>query len=319
MTGRSIIIPLMVTIGIGVAVLVVLSSMPSDSLKPKVATQEENVEHIDMTIEGLETIYVPGELIVFSVRMEGFSDSDIVCNRYPPKVVIRDGGGEETVLNPFRLHGAVACTGPEEFDIVFTFGDDEEIALDRPGTYAVVASYESDAGPTAKSEFVVKDDAAIRGFKNRAIMAEAQELFAKQQEEYSKYAQYQSQLENTTTSEERQELEMKMQASLDEIDRIDARLKQLERVNISLYRMEPELEKRLYTAEKVLIDKYTNPDSDSYIGENAVEIVEVDILSRSLVILVNPDKVDSNGRNVPDETEIDGFPVRIEYGKVELL
>lgn len=319
MTVKWIIVPVIAAIGIGVAILIVLSVMLSDSSHPVVATEAQDTEHIDMTIEGLESIYVPGELINFSVRLEGFSDSDIVCNRYPPKVAIREAGGEETVLNPVRVNRALACTESIEFDIAFTFGNEEDVALDKTGTYAVVASYESDANLTAKSEFVVKDDAAIRVFKNKAIMEEAQALFAKQQEEYAKYAQYQSQLESSATSEERQELEMKMQTSLDEIDRIDTRLRQLERVNISLYRMEQELEQRLYAAEKLLIDKYTNPDSDSYIGENPVEVVEVDILSRSLVILVNPDRVDSDGGNVPDETEVDGFPVRIEYGKIELL
>lgn len=86
-----------------------------------------------------------------------------------------------------------------------------------------------------------------------------------------------------------------------------------------MYQVEPELEQRLYAAQKLLMDKYVDPSSASYVGDNPVEVIEADLLTRSLVIVVNPDKVVHDGSNIPSETEVDGLPVRIEYGKTELV
>jgi hypothetical protein len=67
------------------------------------------------------------------------------------------------------------------------------------------------------------------------------------------------------------------------------------------------------------MDKYTDPSSESYVGKNPVEIVEADLLTRSIVIVVNPEKLTVDCSNIPSESEIDGLPVRMEYGKIELL
>ena len=82
--------------------------------------------------------------------------------------------------------------------------------------------------------------------------------------------------------------------------------------------MEPQLEKKLYSAEKVLLDKYINSDSTTYIGDNTVEMVFADLLRRNIVVLVNADK-EAAGGVMPVETSVDGIPVTIEYGKTELI
>jgi hypothetical protein len=86
---------------------------------------------------------------------------------------------------------------------------------------------------------------------------------------------------------------------------------------MKLYEIEPQLEKRLYAAEKLLMDKYTDVNSTSYVGDNPVDTVFADVLTRSIVLFVNPDKVVPGGSNLPTETAIDSFPVRVEYGKTE--
>lgn len=100
-----------------------------------------------------------------------------------------------------------------------------------------------------------------------------------------------------------------------EIDRLQNEIRTLEQLNMKLYAIEPQLEKRLYAAEKLLIDKYTNVNSTSYVGDNPVDTVFADLLTRSIVLFVNPDKVVPS--NLPTESAVDGFPVRVEYGKTE--
>lgn len=41
------------------------------------------------------------------------------------------------------------------------------------------------------------------------------------------------------------------------------------------------------------------------------------LLNRTLVILVNPEELAADKSNLPKETEVDGFPVTVQYGKLQ--
>lgn len=138
--------PIMAAFGVGIA-FVVLSIIFLSPSQPSPGSATGKVEHIDMTIADLKSTYRPGEPIIFSVKAKGVSLLDIACNGESPRVGIRDdgSGGEEKInLTPIIFKTALQCIEPVTFDKEWTFGDEpgEEIALDKAGSYTVVASYE---------------------------------------------------------------------------------------------------------------------------------------------------------------------------------
>jgi hypothetical protein len=160
-----------------------------------------------------------------------------------------------------------------------------------------------------------ENDTATRVAKNKQYLGEAQAAFEKIELEQNKIAEYQKQKNSSQNEQEKQDLEKKIQASLAEIDSFQKLIKELEQLNIKLFEVEPELKQRLYSAEKVFLDKYLDSSSISYVDDNPVELVFADLLRRSIVVMVNPDKMAAGG--MPIEVTVDSVPVIIEYGKVE--
>lgn len=198
-------------------------------------------------------------------------------------------------------------------------GESFEYNFTRGGVFG----YHSVPHPHMRGTVIVQqsilEDAAARVAKNKEIMAEAQSAFSKSMEEESKIFAYEEEKKNSSDELVIRDLNVKIQAGKAEIERLEKRLRELEQENIMLYQVEPALERRLYVAEKLLMDKYSDPSSGSYVGDNPVEWVHVDLLARTIVIMVNPDQVTPGGSNIPREAEIDGFPVNIEFGKFELI
>ncbi|MEP0825649.1 MAG: hypothetical protein HRF40_09195 [Nitrososphaera sp.] len=163
-----------------------------------------------------------------------------------------------------------------------------------------------------------QDEAAERLTKNKQYLGEANVLFAKQSEESRKIAEYEKAKENASSEQEKQELERKIQASEEKWNELQQQIREIEKLNQALFVVKPELEKKLYSIEKDLIEKYLDHTSESYVGENPVETVGVKKLTRSIYIVVNPEEVAPDGSNLPTEKSIDGIPVEIRYGKIEL-
>jgi hypothetical protein len=114
----------------------------------------DNRDKIDLTIIELKDAYRQGEKIIFSVSAKGVSDN--ACNIDSPSVSLRDDGNEKTINWPlsFGFNTALMCGGSEPLDKKWTFGDEpeNEIVLDTPGLYIIVASIED---ITTEKKFIV--------------------------------------------------------------------------------------------------------------------------------------------------------------------
>jgi hypothetical protein len=99
---------------------------------------------INLAIEELESTYEAGEPVIFSVKAKGISDN--ACNHATPTALMRDDNNGKVISwpHPFGFSTALKCAGPEPIDREWTFGDgaEEEIMLDKPGPYTILASYE---------------------------------------------------------------------------------------------------------------------------------------------------------------------------------
>jgi len=170
----------------------------------------------------------------------------------------------------------------------------------------------------ATAQSTPENDTALRVAKNKQYLAEAGTAYEQVDLHLAKVEEYKKQKENAKSEQEKQDLDKKIQASLAEIGRLEKRIDELQQLNWKLYEMEPELKERLLSAKEVLFDKYENPDSSTYVGDNAVEWVTADHLRRNILLLINPDK-EASGFAVPTETSVNGIPVVKEYGKTQLL
>lgn len=165
----------------------------------------------------------------------------------------------------------------------------------------------------------VGEQTAERIAKNEQYLADLDALLGAMFAEERKINDYEQQLENASSEQQRQDIEEKIQESRDKIAEILEQINSVEKLNQALFVVDPALESKIYSVEKDLADKYVFEDSGKYIGENPVESVEADMLNRTVVILVNPDKVVPDGSNLPTEKNIDGIPIQIRYGKFELI
>jgi hypothetical protein len=123
--------------------------------------------------------------------------------------------------------------------------------------------------------------------------------------------------ENATASEQAA-LDSQIAASNQTIDRILQNIHDIEKLNQALFVPPPDVEQKLFSGQKELMQKYLNKTSPIYIPNNPVELVDTDLLNRTLEIWVNPDKVAQDQSNLPTETCLNGIPVQIKYGKMEL-
>ncbi|NWG36108.1 hypothetical protein [Nitrososphaera sp.] len=160
-------------------------------------------------------------------------------------------------------------------------------------------------------------DSATRVALNKKYLSEAREAWLQKTDEAEKITQYEDQKKDAVSEADRLALDAKIQESLAKIEQLSAQIQALEELNKKLYVMDPDLRSRLFAASNLLYNKYVNQSSTSYIGENPVEDVSPLLLTRTLEILVNPEKLAVDKSNLPEETEVDGFPVTIEYGTLQ--
>ena len=172
--------------------------------------------------------------------------------------------------------------------------------------------------PIATAQSTQDDDTALRVAKNKQYLAEAGAAYEQVDKYLAKVTEYKKQKENAKSEQEKQDLDKKIQASLAEIDKLEKLIDELQQLNWKLYEMDPELKERLLSAQKVLFDKYENTGSPTYVGDNSVEWVSADHLRRHIVLFINPDK-EATGFAMPTETSVNGIPVVIDYGKIQLI
>lgn len=158
-------------------------------------------------------------------------------------------------------------------------------------------------------------DTAARVALNDKYMAEAQEAFAEQLLEEEKLFNYTDQRQKAVSEEEKRDLDTKIQESMERLSLIDKEFQRIEQLNIELFKLPPEIEDKLYSVEKSLIDRYLDRTSKNYVGENPVVVIDTFPLTASITMRIDPDKVASDGSNVPVETNIEGIPIKVEHGK----
>ncbi len=109
---------------------------------------------------------------------------------------------------------------------------------------------------------------------------------------------------------------LKTETNATEIAKLQNEIRTLEKLNMKLYEMDPELEARLHAAEKQLIEKYLDVNSTTYIGDNPVAIIFTDLLRRTVVVIVDPERIAETGP-IEIEDQVDGIPVRVVETAVE--
>jgi hypothetical protein len=85
---------------------------------------------------------------------------------------------------------------------------------------------------------------------------------------------------------------------------------------MKLYEMEPQLEERLHAAEKLLIEKYLDVNSTTYVGDNPVGLIFTDLLRRTVVVIVDPERIAETGP-IQIEDQVNGIPVTVVETAVE--
>jgi hypothetical protein len=161
--------------------------------------------------------------------------------------------------------------------------------------------------------------AADRVAKNRLYLQQANILINQMYGERKNMKAAYDARENATSSSEQAALDQQMAASNQTIDRILQNIHDIEKLNQALFVPPPDIEQKLFSGQKELMQKYINKTSPSYVPNNPVALVDTDLLNRTLVIWVNPDKIAPDRSNIPTETCINGIPVQIKYGKIELV
>ena len=120
-----------------------------------------------------------------------------------------------------------------------------------------------------------------------------------------------------TLEQEITQKEAKITSLYEELDHIQEQ-------SMALFKVDPETEKKLYGIEKILIDRYLNEESSTYIGENPVLLVFADLEMKGIVVVFDIEKTNRNSveNKVPniisEVIEIaNDLPVKITYGKFE--
>lgn len=152
--------------------------------------------------------------------------------------------------------------------------------------------------------------------KNKQYLEKTRNVLENKTKAEDRIAEY-KQLKNNIDDESEKEELNKIKIASEEVEQLNSPLRQLEELNMKLYQVDPELEQRIYAVQKTLSDKYVDPQSATYTVASPVELVMADVLTRSVILIVNPDKAAPDGSNVPTEGVIDGIPVRVSEGEVK--
>jgi hypothetical protein len=143
-------LPIIAGLAVGVALIGVFSIMFSSTSSAQINANN----HIEVNIEGIKSNYTSGEKIILSVHAKGNSDN--YCNIGSPSVYIRDNSDGKIIYwpNPFGFSTAMMCNTSSPVDMMWTYGDEveQEIILEKAGSYAVVASLE---GVTVEKQFAI--------------------------------------------------------------------------------------------------------------------------------------------------------------------
>src|SRR5690606_16389723 len=77
-----------------------------------------------------------------------------------------------------------------------------------------------------------------------------------------------------------------------------------------------QLLERYYDAERQLIAKYQDVNSTTYVGDNPVAVIFPDLLRRTVVVIVDPERLAETGP-IQIEDQINGIPVTVVETPVE--
>ncbi|MEM3136396.1 MAG: hypothetical protein QXW37_06705 [Candidatus Nitrosotenuis sp.] len=130
--------------------------------------------------------------------------------------------------------------------------------------------------------------------------------------------------QNEITNQRISQLEQEILIKSAKINEYEKELNRLQQLNIESFKVPLDVEKKLYGAEKSLIDKYTNVDSTSYIGKNPVTMIFADLQHREMVVLFDPSAKPGSDKLTPTNILVDmrkiigtDIPIRVEYGAGE--
>jgi hypothetical protein len=88
-------------------------------------------------------------------------------------------------------------------------------------------------------------------------------------------------------------LQQQLDADNKQIDSDTKEIKRLETLNIKSYQVDPQTEKKLLDAEKVIREKY-NVNADRMYSDNPVQLIYVDFKHRTIVVMLDPNQVKGN-------------------------
>lgn len=159
------------------------------------------------------------------------------------------------------------------------------------------------------------DDTSQRVSKNNEYMTQAKVIFQQQMLEEENLAMYKQERANASSEEQRQDLDSKIKESEEKLKAIHEEFQKIQTLNVALFALTPDVEEKLYSVEKFLIDKYMDDASDSYKAGNPVVVIDSFPLTRSIKITLDTAKISTDGSNIPNERNIDGIPIEIAYGK----
>lgn len=123
------------------------------------------------------------------------------------------------------------------------------------------------------------------------------------------------------------QIQQQIDSKNSQINTLSDQLDQIQAKSQALFVVDPQTKTKLYSAEKLLIDRYMNQRSASYIGPNAVGILFADLENKTIVVVLDPDQTIKkvNGAQVitnivNDMKKITGdIPIDVQYGKTETI
>jgi hypothetical protein len=110
----------------------------------------------------------------------------------------------------------------------------------------------------------------------------------------------------------------------EKLDQLWAEMDRLEKLNMVLYEVTPEVKQKLESVHESLKNKYVSSNSSDFAGENPIERIGTNLKSQSIIVMINPDELvdglteDSIVMDVSrDIQEIAGenIPIEIKLGK----
>lgn len=143
-------------------------------------------------------------------------------------------------------------------------------------------------------------------------------------------------LEKTPTAQQNAIIKQSIQQLKDTLNKkviamheLDKEFMRLEQLHKELYKVDPETEKHLYSVKNMIYDKYVDPSSKSYVGDNSVTFVTVDFPHKGIIVKFDPDQVakqDLRSDKTPADILADiqsligkDIPISVEYAKAELI